>query len=193
MSQDLPSPGPHPRRGSPVPNRLEREQVVVMRGEHDPSTVASLAQMLSSAIAVDDGDLVVDVSEVPFLDASTLGVFVRTQNLLLDRSRALLVRSPSAFVRRLFDICDLGSLLEAPDERAVAGDPARVGALDTWVAVPATIPEQQPSPRSPADTSTDAGTVGADYQRRTPPLALIGVPAAPSGGRVVNPARCTAP
>jgi anti-anti-sigma factor len=51
--------------------------VVWLRGEHDVSTVSALSQTMARAIALDDGDLVVDLSGVQFMDAATVGVIVR--------------------------------------------------------------------------------------------------------------------
>jgi anti-anti-sigma factor len=55
---------------------------VWLRGEHDDSTVAALSETMARAIARDDADLVVDLSEVQFMGAATVGVIVRAQELL---------------------------------------------------------------------------------------------------------------
>ena len=56
--------------------------VVWLRGEHDVSTVAALSETLARAIALDDADLVVDLSDVQFMGAATVGVIVRARELL---------------------------------------------------------------------------------------------------------------
>ena len=62
-------------------------------------------------MAFDDADLVVDMSGVTFLDASTIGVVVRASRHLLRRSRSLAVRSPSTCARRVLQLCDLADLI----------------------------------------------------------------------------------
>jgi hypothetical protein len=41
--------------------------VVWLRGEHDVSTVAALSETMARAIALDDADVVVDLSDVQFM------------------------------------------------------------------------------------------------------------------------------
>ena len=81
---------------------------------------------------LDDADVVVDLSGVEFMDASTVGTIVRTRNLLGSRSRSLTLRSPSSCARRVLHACHLAALVEPDgfDERSAV-------ALATWVAVPA--------------------------------------------------------
>lgn len=179
------SPARYPRRGPPDADQPHAVRVVAMRGEYDPSTVDALSETFSAAMAVDDTDLVVDASEVRFLDASTLGVMIRAQKLLREASHSLLVRSPSACVRRLCKICDLDSLIE---DRNTSGDALIGGSLETWVAVPASIPEHHPWLAS-TDETASTGTVRRSHPRRTPPLALIGLPPAPSVEGVVEQTR----
>jgi anti-anti-sigma factor len=111
--------------------------VVWLRGEHDVSTVAALSETLARAIARDDADVVVDLSEVQFMGAATVGVIIRARELLGSRSRNLALRSPSRCARRIVDLCGRADLL---DPRAVDAGPlsGTAGALGTWVAVPAT-------------------------------------------------------
>jgi anti-anti-sigma factor len=111
--------------------------VVWLRGEHDVSTVAALSETMARAMAHDGADLVVDLSEVQFMGAATVGVIVRARELLGLRSRSLVLRSPSRCARRIFDLCGHADLL---DPRRVDATPAvgAAGALGTWVAVPLT-------------------------------------------------------
>lgn len=189
MAQARTSPESYPRQGPPDANRRATVRVVAMRGEHDPSTVVALSEMISSAIAIDDADLVVDASEVTFLDASAVGVLVRAHIFLDERSRSLLVRSPSACVRRILDICELFALIEGAEDRAVGRDPIPGLALELWVAIPATPRDYQPSRRSPDEPPRrDVATANVSVDQACQ-LALIGGPAARSDGRQVHPNR----
>jgi anti-anti-sigma factor len=93
------------RRGPP-------EVVVCLRGEHDLSTVHELSATMARAMALGDADLVVDLSRVGFMGASTVGVLARARELLRVRSRSLVVRSPSWCARRVLEACDLGGLID---------------------------------------------------------------------------------
>src|SRR5665213_4418132 len=75
--------------------------VVWLRGEHDISTLPALREILLRAIGHDDADLTLDLSEVTFIDAATVGTIVRTREFLRFWSRSLTLRSPSRFARRL--------------------------------------------------------------------------------------------
>ena len=55
---------------------------------------------MARAIAVDETDLVIDLSEVTFMNAATVAVIIRAEAFLRDRSRSLTLRSPSAPARR---------------------------------------------------------------------------------------------
>ena len=132
------------RRGHSFPRSDPERTVVWVRGEHDMATAQVLAEAMARAVTLDDTDVVVDLSGVDFMDASTVGAIIRTRNLLSTRSRSLHVRAPSTRARRLLEVCHLADLVE-PDRSGDALD--RGSALATWVAVPATA-RQRPSPES---------------------------------------------
>jgi anti-anti-sigma factor len=102
--------------------------VVWLRGEHDLSTDDALCATLARAIAVDSAGLVLDLSEVEFMAASTLGVIVRAREFLRQRSSSLTVRAPSSCVRRVLDACRLNDLVGPSAD--LAGH-----ALGSWVGV----------------------------------------------------------
>ena len=109
--------------------------VVWLRGEHDLSTVAELSEAMARAIAVDGADVVVDMSEVEFMGAATVGVLCEAWALLRSQSRSLTVRSPSSSARRVLELVGDMHLLDVrcADLLPVAGT---ADALGTWVAVP---------------------------------------------------------
>ena len=127
---------------------------VWLRGEYDVASVPALAEVLASAIAADDADVVVHLDKVQFMDASTIGVLVRAAEFLGRRSRSLWLRSPSSMARRLLEICGLTDLLDpsSVDVISVAG---AADSLSTWVAVPAsdrvdpTVDEPRPNAHTP--------------------------------------------
>jgi anti-anti-sigma factor len=107
--------------------------VVWLRGDHDLSTDDALCATLARAIALDSASLVLDLSEVDFMAASTLGVIMRAREFLLQRSRSLTVRAPSAPVRRVVAACGLDDLLGPGPEKP---SDKKNNALGTWVEVP---------------------------------------------------------
>jgi anti-anti-sigma factor len=117
-----------------------------MWGEHDLSTDGALCQTLARAIALDRFNLVLDLSDVSLLSASTLGIIVAARELLGRQSRSLTVRSPSAFVRRIIGVCALDDLF-SPSRRQGSGGAGE--ALGSWVGVPPAERDPQPS-SSPA-------------------------------------------
>lgn len=126
-----------PTRGPPRREQGIDRTVVRLRGEHDISTVVALSVELARAIALDDADIVVDLRDVQFMDASTVGVIIGAREFLHHRGRSLTIRSLSSFARRLIDVCRLDELVDpdVDDSPMPAWDGA---ALATWIAVPAT-------------------------------------------------------
>ena len=86
--------------------------VVWVRGEQDVSTVTALSATIARAMTRDEADLVVDFSGVQFMDASTVGVIVRTRQFLRLQSRSLVLRSPSTCTRWVLELCCLEDLLD---------------------------------------------------------------------------------
>ena len=116
--------------------------VVWLRGEHDIATDGALCLTLARAIAHNDADLVLDLSEVELMCASTIGVIVAAREFLRQRLRTLTVRCPSLFVRRTIGICGLDDFIVP---RPAEAEALPVNALGSWVAVPAT---EQPGRRT---------------------------------------------
>jgi anti-anti-sigma factor len=90
-----------------------RPSIIWLRGEHDIATDGDLRRTLARAIAHNNAAIVVDLSKVEFISASTLGVIVAAWNSLRQESRSLTMRSPSPHVRRVIGICGLQNLLSS--------------------------------------------------------------------------------
>jgi anti-sigma B factor antagonist len=98
---------------TPFGRRTESQTVVWLSGEHDLSTVDALSETLARTFALDDADVVLDLSGVQFIGAATIEVIVRANDVLDLRSRALTLRSPSESAQRVVDLCGLADLVEA--------------------------------------------------------------------------------
>ena len=63
--------------------------------------------------------VLVDLSAVTFMDASTVGAIVGSRNRLQSRAKSVEVRSPSTAARRVLELCGLAHLIHSlPMERA---------------------------------------------------------------------------
>jgi anti-anti-sigma factor len=153
--------------------------VIWLRGEHDISTDDALSLTLARAVALDDSGLVLDLSDVEFMSASTLGVIVRTREFLRARSRSLTVRAPSPCARRIIEVCGLGDLLASGPEEPLAGS-----TLASWVEVPAS--ERSGGPAHSADAPTRAPA------RSGPAPAVICLSVSPERSAVDFTARAAA-
>lgn len=99
--------------------------LVRLRGEHDLATRAAVSATIGVRVALGRDDLVVDLSGVTFMDASTVGVIVEARAALRRRGRDVMLRDASSCARRLMELCGLTALLERPRELA-AGDGGKV-------------------------------------------------------------------
>ncbi len=135
--------------------------VVWLRGEHDMSTVDSLSETMARAIALDDADVVVDLSEVQFMSAATVGVIIRAREFLRLASRSLALRAPSKCAGRVVDLCGLADLFDprAADALRLTGT---AGALSTWVAVPTARRSERQT--DGVDRARNASPTGADHR-----------------------------
>lgn len=112
---------PRPRRRAAVSANGDADRTVVrLRGEYDLATRAALRDTLDRAIAHGDGDLVVDLSQVQFMDAGAVGIILQAREALLARSSSLTVRSPRGITRRILELCDLTHLIDAGPSHATS-------------------------------------------------------------------------
>jgi anti-anti-sigma factor len=81
--------------------------VVWLEGEHDIASLFAVAEALALAIALDDRDLVVDLSNVEFMGAETVDILVRARDFLQAQSRSLTLRAPAGCAKRVLDLCEL--------------------------------------------------------------------------------------
>lgn len=107
---------PAPAVGTPPAIRLvvgPAGVALVLVGEHDVSTLPLVHRSFDRASA-GGGDVLVDLTDATFFDASVLGEVVRCEVALHASGGALSVRTASARSARLFELAGLGALLEAP-------------------------------------------------------------------------------
>jgi anti-anti-sigma factor len=94
--------------------------VVSLCGEHDLATAHSISAAIATAACVDDTDLVLDLSEVQFMDSTTIVAILRGKLLLETRGGTMRVRNPSRPARYVLALCDLGYIVEPRREGGLA-------------------------------------------------------------------------
>lgn len=87
--------------------------VVAPAGEADVCAVPALQQALSEACDAGRSRIIVDLDQLAFMDASTLGVLVDARLLVCAAGGSLQVRCRAHRHRRLFAITGLDGMLEA--------------------------------------------------------------------------------
>jgi anti-anti-sigma factor len=92
--------------------RLEgTRNVIDLQGEADISTRRPLSNVLCRVIALEDGDVVVDLTEATFIDSAIARALATAQQLLDRQGRILTVRTPSRLAARL-QVLGLADLIE---------------------------------------------------------------------------------
>lgn len=119
----------HPAGAAPPLPRDHAQLVVWLHGEHDLSTVASVATMLADVAAAGSGNLTVDLSQVEFIDAATIAAVINSRNVLRTQSRDLSLRAPSSVALRILGLCGLLGLVDPLP-------PIGTGAADACATVP---------------------------------------------------------
>src|SRR5436305_13186177 len=87
------------------------ETTLVLHGELDLVTVERLRGLLDQACAGEPRRLVVDLSDVPFVDVLSLSTILATADALRDRSASLLVVGASPAVRRMCAVLNADDVL----------------------------------------------------------------------------------
>jgi len=105
-----------------ITERETNGNVVWLKGQHDISSVTTLTQMMATTMMLHRATLMVDPSEVPFMEAATIGVIVSVSNDLPLQPRSLAVRSASTQARRVLDLCGLTRVLVDPSVSAPSVD-----------------------------------------------------------------------
>ena len=102
------SPGASDGRNSPVAGVEHSDAGVVVRlaGELDLYNAEDVRGALLECCAEGPGRLVVDLSEVTFIDSTALGVLIEARSRMTDR-RAFMLASPGLETRRALEISGL--------------------------------------------------------------------------------------
>lgn len=88
--------------------------VLKLAGEFDLGGLSTFNEALA-AVDPSAARVVIDLSELTFVDSTGLGCFARSHNELEARGAKLVLRAPSRAVRRVIDVLDLGQSVEITD------------------------------------------------------------------------------
>ena len=86
---------------------IDRGHLIAAKGELDISATPRLSTVLAMASASRGGRLVLDLSEVTFIDSTALGTILKAAAQLEEGGTSLAVVAPDGPVRRLLEMTNL--------------------------------------------------------------------------------------
>jgi anti-sigma B factor antagonist len=92
-------------------SHLQEHAYVTLTGELDGATAPFLVRTLVEVNETIEGDLVLDIKKLSFIDSTGLSVFVSQHKNLSAKGRKLVIYAPTAMARRLFQITGLEEVL----------------------------------------------------------------------------------
>ena len=96
---------------------MEDTAIMVLAGEVDLSTGSMLQEHLQDIVPGARGGLVVDLGLVTFLGSTGMSILVTTHKQLQAQGSRLVVFAPTPWIRRLFELCHMNSVLViVPDD-----------------------------------------------------------------------------
>jgi anti-sigma B factor antagonist len=101
---------------------LDSAHVIAVRGEIDLFTAPELKQVLTATIDGGQNRVVVDLSEVSFLDSTALGVLIGAVKRLRTRDGALAIVNTDPNIAKTFDITGLDQIFTIVESRDAALD-----------------------------------------------------------------------
>ena len=103
------------------PPRQDLPFRIVLRGDVEVSTALLLADALAAALTDRVRDVVVDCTDVVFMDLASVRIFDAARQLLAREDRTLIFRSPSRYVALVLNIFGLTGLIEPQEASLSAG------------------------------------------------------------------------
>ena len=94
-------------------------ELVLVEGELDIATAPRLISVLNRAVQEALQSLVVDLSEVDFMDSTGLALLINAHRRLTRRRKGFAVVCPPGPLRRVFEVTDMVDTLHVcPDRRS---------------------------------------------------------------------------
>jgi anti-sigma B factor antagonist len=98
----------------------EGVELVLVEGELDIATAPRLISVLNRAVQEALGSLVVDLSDVHFMDSTGLALLINAHRRLTRRSKGFAVVCPPGPLLRVFEVTDMVETLRVCPDRASA-------------------------------------------------------------------------
>ena len=96
------------------------EAGLALRGELDMATAGQLDPVIQEVVVVTEGDLLLDLTEVSFMDSSGVNALLRAQSLLGREERRMAIVCPQGPVGRVLEQVGIADLFIRFDTRADA-------------------------------------------------------------------------
>jgi anti-sigma B factor antagonist len=123
---------------------LERHDgvaVVILSGEVDMSNAAAVRQRITDFVTAEDPAVVIDLSDLAFIDSAGLHALVELGSVLTERrQRLLLCAAPGSNVERPLEIVGMGFTVPVLADRDAAIETARTSAAEVRPSPPPTRP-----------------------------------------------------
>jgi anti-anti-sigma factor len=100
--------------GTPAEGKI----VIGVVGEIDLATAPEVAGAVSEALATGTPEIVVDLSQVSFLDSSGIRALVESHHAANEAGARLSVRGAQSWVAKVLNITGVGALLAEPHEQS---------------------------------------------------------------------------
>jgi anti-anti-sigma factor len=115
--------------------RVEREDetvVAILTGEVDMSNAATVRQQIAGSITPDDDAVIVDLSELSFIDSAGLHSLIELGTVLDERRQKLLLcLPPGSTIRRAIEIIGLPHAVSVYSDRSEAMEAVRASAVES--------------------------------------------------------------
>ena len=115
--------------------RYEREDetvVAIITGEVDMSNATSVRQEIAASVTPDDDAVIIDMSELSFIDSAGLHAMIELGTVLEERRQQLLLcLPPKSTIRRAIEIIGLPHAVSVYADRGEAMDAVRASAMES--------------------------------------------------------------
>ena len=101
-------------------SRVDGYELLAVEGELDMATASRMISALNEAFADLDRPLVVDLSEVAFMDSTGLALLMNAYRRVKRRGQGFAIVCPGGPISRVFEIADMVESLHVCPDRATA-------------------------------------------------------------------------
>ena len=90
----------------------KKEKAVFLTGEVDVGNCSVFKEQLNEIIEGSEGDFILDVSNLSYIDSAGLGILVGIYKRLAEKKRELTVMNANDYIKKLFRITKLDTLFK---------------------------------------------------------------------------------